>query len=71
MRSDVADKIRKQLETYGRQYEVYVYLGICDRCSLAPLARENLVQPHNPSDIFAKLKSVASLSNIEHKRDWF
>ena len=53
------------------QYKVYVWLAICDRCSLAPLARKNPVQPYSRSDTFANSKYVAAISNNERKRDWF
>ena len=68
--SEVADKIRYEHEIYARQYKVYVYLANCDRCSLAPLARKNLVQPHIRSDTFANSKYVATISNTERKMDW-
>ena len=48
---------------------VHVQVGNCNRCSLAPLACKNLVQPHNRSDTFANLKYVSSLSGNERKRD--
>ena len=54
--SDIADQIRQKPEIYARQYKVYVLLGNWNRCSLAPLARKNLVQPHNRSDTLANLK---------------
>ena len=56
---------------YAMQYKVYVYLANCDRSSLAPLARNYLLQPHNRSDTFANLKYVATISNNERKMDWF
>ena len=44
------------MKIYVSNYKVYVYLGNCNRCSLAPLARENLVQPQNRSGSFTNFE---------------
>ena len=44
------------MKIYVRNYKVYVYVGNSSRCTLAPLARENLVQPQNRSGTFTNFE---------------
>ena len=44
------------MKIYVRNYKVYVYVGNSNRYSLAPLARENLVQPQIRSVTFTNLE---------------
>ena len=44
------------MKIYVCNYKVYVYIGNSNRCSLAPLARENLVQPQNRSGSFTNFE---------------
>ena len=44
------------MKIYVSNYKVYVYIGNSNRCSLAPLARENLVQPQNRSGSFTNFE---------------
>ena len=44
------------MKIYVSNYKVYVYIGYSNRCSLAPLAREKLVQPQIRSGTFTNFE---------------